>query len=145
MNERIKALYKTHIIQKAKDETYTGQLTDATHVIEAYNPLCGDQFTLYLKVEDDVVKNLKFNGYGCSISKASTAVLAESILGKSLTDFAKVWSDFMEIVNENAKASPEQISNNEYLLAFAAAREFPERKTCATLSWEALAKALITS
>ena len=143
MSDRIKALYKTHILEKAKDQTHVGELADATHVVEAYNPLCGDQFKLYLKVEGGLVKELKFNGYGCSISKASTTVLADKLQGIPIDDFGSIWAEFSELVNEDSDQKPEDISDDEYLLAFAAAREFPERKTCATLSWHALADVVI--
>lgn len=143
MSDRIKALYKTHILEKAKDQTHVGELANATHVVEAYNPLCGDQFKLYLKVEEGFVKKLKFSGYGCSISKASTAVLADKLQGSSIDDFNAIWAEFSELVNEDSNQKPEDISKDEYLLAFAAAREFPERKTCATLGWQALADAVI--
>ncbi len=135
MNDRIKALYQSHILASARDETHLGKLTDATHILEAYNPMCGDKYTLYLKIVEERVEKASFEGMGCAISKASTVVLSKSIQGKSLEEIKPLVEMFFELVNEASTKSPESLTENEDLLAFAAAREFPERKTCATLSW----------
>lgn len=136
MNDRIKSLYRSHILVNAKDESHQGKIEDATHVLEAYNPMCGDKFTIYLRLEADVIEQASFEGFGCAISKASTAVLTKQIEGKTLGEIKPIVELFYELVNESSDQSPESLTTDEDLLAFAAAREFPERKTCATLSWE---------
>jgi len=142
MNERIKGLYQEHIIAKSKDNTNEGKLENATHVLEAYNPMCGDKYTLYLILENGVVGNAKFEGFGCAISKASTAVLVELIIGKTVTELKPIVEKFLELIDADSKLKPEDISDDNQLLAFAAARDFPERRTCASLSWEELAEIL---
>jgi len=142
MNERLKELYKAQILTFAKDSSNEGELSNATHILKAYNPMCGDKYTLYLVVEREVISNAKFKGYGCTISKASTAILVDKIIGKELTEVASLVTLFMEIINEQSEQSAESLTNDEALLAFAATREFPERKRCASLSWEELQKAL---
>ena len=136
MNERIKGLYQSHILTKSKDEAYVGQLSDATHVLEAYNPMCGDKYEVYLKFDGNKIENARFEGYGCAISKASTAVLTEMLIGKTLKELNPVIEDFLELINADSEKDPESLTRDDQLLAFAAAREFPERKTCASLSWE---------
>ncbi len=138
MNDRIKSLYRSHILFNAKDESHQGELENATHTLEAYNPMCGDKFTIYLRLEGDVIEQASFEGFGCAISKASTAVLIKQIEGKTLLEIKLIVELFYELVNESSDQSPESLTTDENLLAFAAAREFPERKTCATLSWEEL-------
>lgn len=135
MNDRIKSLYRSHILVNAKDESHQGKLEDATHVLEAYNPMCGDKFTIYLRLTGNMIEQANFEGFGCAISKASTAVLTKKIEGKTLDEVKPIVELFHELVNESSDQSPESLSTDEDLLAFAAAREFPERKTCATLSW----------
>lgn len=142
MNERIKALYQSHILTNAKDESHLGRFDNPTHILEAYNPMCGDKYTLYLKVRDSLVEKATFEGFGCAISKASTAVLTEQIEGKVLEEIKPIIELFFELVNEDSDLSPESLTTDEDLLAFAAAREFPERKTCATLSWGEMEKML---
>ena len=138
MKDRIKALYQTHILVKSKDNTLVGQLADATHSLEAYNPMCGDKYTLHLKLSEERIEKASFEGFGCAISKASTATLTEMIIGKSLVQIKPIVDDFLELINGESKKDPESITNDDQLLAFAAARAFPERRTCASLSWEEL-------
>jgi len=122
----------------AKDESHLGRFDDPTHTLEAYNPMCGDKYTLYLKLTDNLIEKATFEGFGCAISKASTAVLTKQIEGKTLKEIKPIVALFFELVNEGSDQSPESLTTDEDLLAFAAAREFPERKTCATLSWESI-------
>ncbi len=135
MKDRIKALYRSHILVNAKDKSHVGSFKEATHLLEAYNPMCGDKYTLYIQVEGDRIVKAKFEGFGCAISKASTSVLTKQIEGKTITEVKPLIELFFELVNEDSDQAPESLTQDEDLLAFAAAREFPERKTCATLSW----------
>lgn len=138
MNERLKNLYKTQILTYAKDSTHEGELTGATHALEAYNPMCGDKYTIYLLVKNGTVNDAKFKGYGCAISKASTAILVEKIMGKELSEVEALVSLFLQVINAKSPHQPEELTSDEALLAFAATREFPERKKCASLSWDAV-------
>lgn len=140
MNDRLKSLYQTVILAKAKDEKYVGQLEGYTHTMTAYNPLCGDKYELQMIVEGGVVKSLRYSGSGCSISRASTAMLCKSLEGSDAQQVLDSIADFLEIVDADALRNPEEITENEELLAFAAAREFPERKSCADLSWKEFQK-----
>ncbi|MFT6828485.1 MAG: nitrogen fixation NifU-like protein, partial [Roseivirga sp.] len=76
--------------------------------------------------------------YGCAISKASTSVLTKQLIGKELKEIERVIDDFLKILDPAEAQSPEQITDEEELLAFAAARAFPERLDCANLSWKAV-------
>jgi nitrogen fixation protein NifU and related proteins len=138
MNDRLKNLYKTQILTYAKDSTHKGELPNATHTLEAYNPMCGDKYMVYLIVENSRVVDAKFKGYGCAISKASTAILVEKIIGKELSEVDSLVAVFLEIINADAEQNPEALTSDDALLAFVATREFPERKKCASLSWEAV-------
>ncbi|KYG79698.1 hypothetical protein AWW67_10250 [Roseivirga seohaensis] len=142
MNDRLKALYKTQILAHAKNPFNEGVLEDYTHKLQAYNPVCGDQFDLYLKFEGDVIQNTSFRGYGCAISKASTSVLIKQLLGKSKSEAKVLVELFLKLINPESSESPESLTSDEEFLAFASAREFPERLTCANLAWEKLKEVL---
>ncbi len=142
MNDRLKALYKTQILTHAKSPFNEGVLEDYTHKLQAYNPVCGDQFDLYLKFEGGVIQKISFKGYGCAISKASTSVLTKQLLGKSKSEVKSLIELFLKIIDPESSESPESITLDEELLAFASAREFPERLTCANLAWEKLKEVL---
>jgi nitrogen fixation NifU-like protein len=138
MNDRLKALYKTEILRHSKNPFNEGEMEDASVRLEAYNPMCGDKYNLYLKVSGESITEVSFKGYGCAISKASTSVLLESIVGKTINEIPALIDLFQKMIDEENKSEPEELTDREDLLAFAAAREFPERKTCAGLSWDAL-------
>ena len=143
MTDKLKQLYKTQILKHSQNPFNEGKLVSYTHLIKAYNPVCGDQFDLYLNVIDQQVTEASFTGYGCAISKASTSVLTKQIIGKSKTEIEAFVADFLKMLDPNASQLPEEITADEELLAFAAAREFPERLSCANLAWLALIKDLI--
>lgn len=103
-------------------------------MLEAYNELCGDQFTLYLQLENDRISDISFHGYGCAISKASTSVLAQTLLGQTVADAKHLTAQFLAFVKGETTAPPGPAD----FLAFQAAKDFPTRMKCATLSWEEL-------
>jgi nitrogen fixation NifU-like protein len=140
MTDKLKQLYKTQILKHSQNPFNEGKLEAYTHLIKAYNPVCGDQFDLYLNIIDQQVIEASFTGYGCAISKASTSVLTKQIIGKGKTEIDAFVADFLKLLDPNASQLPEEITADEELLAFAAAREFPERLSCANLAWLALIK-----
>ena len=144
MNERLKSLYQTVILQKSREDKYVGKLNDFSLEFRAYNPMCGDEFDLQILIEDNRFKCLKYSGSGCSISKASAAVLCEHLEGVELDTVRQKVELFLELVDADSDKQPEELTDDENLLAFAAARDFPERKTCADLSWKELLNQLDT-
>ncbi len=125
-------LYHTIIKQHEQEPFHFAKIANADHIIEAYNPICGDQFRLFLQIENDSVKAAHFHGYGCAISKASTSVLVKKIQGLALEEVRVLLAVFQDVVSGNIETIDEELS------AFAAARQFPERLPCATLGWDAL-------
>jgi nitrogen fixation NifU-like protein len=138
MNDRLRALYKSHILTRSKDERHFGELPNYTHLIEAYNPMCGDKYNLYLQIEGNVVINASFKGFGCAISKASTAMLTERLIGAQLTDINEMVTLFLEILNPDSEEEVTSLTTDEELQAFAGTRDYPERLQCASLVWDEL-------
>ena len=134
MNRALSDLYHPIIQQHEREPFHYWKMTDADLTIEAYNPLCGDRFTLFLKIKDGRIQEASFHGYGCAISKASTSVLTKKIQGLPWTLVQEQCQAFYTFV------MPEQLPSglDAEFEAFAAAKQFPERRTCATLSWDAL-------
>lgn len=81
-------LYRENILDHYKHPRNFGELPQATIVQEEHNPLCGDQLTMYLLVEDEQIKDVRFRGKGCAISQAAASMLTETLVGKT-TDEAK--------------------------------------------------------
>jgi len=135
MNRDLSSLYQTVILQHYRTPFHYQKVENPAIVISAYNPVCGDQFKLFLKIENDLIQEAYFHGYGCAISKASTSVLIKKIQGLPLLEIPQLLQSFLQIVTPSDSILA---SNDEELAAFVAARQFPERLQCATLSWEAL-------
>ena len=138
MNERLQSLYKKYILEYSKKPFNEFKNEGATEIITAYNPLCGDKFTFYLTIKDERIEQASFTGYGCSISKASSSVLTKKASGRTISELLVLIEDFLKIVEENNPQSAGEITEDEELVAFSGAREFPERKQCAVLGWEEL-------
>jgi len=140
MNDRLKKLYQSVILKHNKEPHNYHINEEATHQIEAYNPLCGDQFKIYLDIEEGIVKNVSFHGFGCAISKSATSVLVKQIEGKNIEEVQQLYSAYQTVTNPDIEKTT---TKDEELLAFEAAKAFPERLKCATLSWEAIEEWII--
>ncbi|HUG56312.1 MAG TPA: SUF system NifU family Fe-S cluster assembly protein [Candidatus Limnocylindrales bacterium] len=79
-------LYRDYILDHYKNPRNAGELADATHRYHDTNPLCGDEITMFLKVEDERVTDVAFSGRGCAISQASASILTEEVKGKTLEE-----------------------------------------------------------
>ena len=108
---------------------------DAGRKAEGYNPLCGDRLTVYLRVEDDVIKEATFQGSGCAISKASASLMTESVKGKTVAEAEALFERFHRTVTASPDAPVEDLGK---LSVLAGVRQFPVRVKCATLAWYAL-------
>jgi nitrogen fixation protein NifU and related proteins len=139
MNEQLKNLYKTVILEHNARPFHFEKKESAGHVLEAYNPLCGDRFQIFFEIKNGVVSEACFHGYGCAISKASTSVLVKNLENQPVEKAQELCRAFLKMTDP---ASEEVIEMDEEFTAFAVARDFPGRLKCATLSWEAVASAL---
>lgn len=139
MNERLKSLYKTIILEHNKTPFYYEKNEEATYILKAYNQICGDRFEMYFDVKNGVIEDLTFHGFGCAISKASTSVLVKNLKGKNFVE-ALLLSQQFQSVTEAERKSEENLG--EEFEAFSAAKEFPGRLKCATLAWDEMIKFL---
>jgi nitrogen fixation protein NifU and related proteins len=102
---------------------------------EGYNPLCGDRLTVYLRVEDGVIKDATFQGSGCAISKASASIMTDAVKGKTVDEAEQLFERFHRAVTAPIGAPVEDLGK---LSALTGVRQFPVRVKCATLAWYAL-------
>lgn len=117
------------------------KLEGANRTADGYNPVCGDQISLYLQLEDHVIRNIGFQGSGCAISKASASVMTASVKGKTTAEAGVLFDRFHEMVTG---VPDREVDDQELgkLVVFAGVREFPARVKCATLAWHTLRAAL---
>jgi len=135
MKEKLKEIYKSVILAHDKSPHNFAKRENASHIIDAFNPICGDRFTLYFDMENERVKNISFHGFGCAISKASTSVLVKKMEGMEKKDVQELIEKYLSQFSEGKET---EMLDDEELTAFLAARNFPGRLECATLAWAQL-------
>jgi nitrogen fixation NifU-like protein len=113
-------------------------MADATRQADGYNPLCGDKLKLYVKVENDIVVDVSFEGSGCAISTASASLMTESLKGKTREEALKLLDTFHELLTTDSAVSKDLGK----LVVFCGVRDYPARVKCATLAWHTLKSAL---
>jgi len=138
MND-LRDLYQDVILDHYRRPRHRGALVDANRRAQGFNPLCGDQLTLYVRVKDGVIEEVSFEGSGCAISTASASLLTESIKGKTEGEAEALFDRFRELVTQDDVTPHPGLGKLEVL---AGVREFPVRVKCATLAWHTLRAAL---
>ena len=136
-----KDLYQQTIIEHNKDPHNCFIMNDATHTAKGYNPLCGDQVDIFLKIRNNTVENISFQGDGCAISRASASVMTGILKGKTLKACEKIFKQFEKIVKTDEEDLIRE-KNLSALSTFNIIRQFPSRIKCATLSWQAFKAAV---
>ena len=134
-------LYQEIVMDHNRRPRNFGSMTDSTATSEGFNPLCGDQITLFLKVSEDIVEDISFEGVGCAISKSSASMMTEGVKGKSVEEALTVFEAFREMITAKSDGSKdaEILGDLEILKGVA---QYPTRIKCATLSWHTLQAAL---
>ena len=134
-------LYQQVILDHNKKPRNFHKLERANRTAEGYNPLCGDQLSVYLHVEDDEVIDVSFEGSGCAISKASASMMTQAVKGKNKREAELLFDEFHRMVTGrlNEESEPNQLGR---LKIFAGVRDFPVRVKCASLPWHTLHAAL---
>ena len=137
----LRDLYQEVILDHNKRPRNYGTLEGASHQAEGNNPLCGDQITVYLTLEGDVVKDVRFEGTGCAISTASASVMTESLKGKTRALVEDLFRKFHAMVTGDPEKDPLEAGLGK-LVVFSGVRVFPIRVKCATLPWHTFQAAL---
>ena len=137
----MRELYKEVILDHNKKPRNYHKLETANRTGEGFNPLCGDKVTIYLRVDDNLVRDISFQGSGCAISMASASLMTEGVKGKTLADVQTLFEKFHALVTDAPPASSTPMELGK-LAVFAGVREFPIRVKCATLAWHTLRAAI---
>ena len=141
MSSDLRELYQSVILDHSKRPRNCCKPECANRSAEGINPLCGDQLTVYLAVDDDVITDVGFNGTGCAISTASASLMTQAIKGKKIGEVEHLFNGFREMVTSDPQSTIE-IEGLGKLSVFSGVREFPMRVKCATLAWHAMSEAL---
>lgn len=140
----LRELYREVILDHNRHPRNFGELEDADRVVEGINPLCGDRMTLYVKMDDEKVRDIRFKGTGCAISVASSSLMTERAKGGSVEELRTLFEQVREMLTGEAPGAV-QLEGLDKLAALSGVREYPTRVKCATLAWHALNSAIAGS
>lgn len=151
MSQDLGALYQEVILDHNRSPRNWGELEDASRRVNGHNPLCGDQLTLSIRFDGDVISEVKFTGEGCAISKASASMMTQAIKGKTRAEAEQLFERFHALVTGQGagkgtgetgglSATPDPALGR--LKVFEGVARFPTRVKCASLAWHALRAAI---
>jgi nitrogen fixation NifU-like protein len=135
----LKELYRDVILDHNRSPRNFGTLPPPARTAEGHNPLCGDRLALFVDVDQDRIRDLKFEGQGCAISMASASLMTEAVKGRTCAEAGHLIEAVHELLT-GAERTPDASLGK--LAALSGVQEFPARVKCASLSWHTLKAAL---
>jgi len=134
MSDNLNDLYQEEVLYHDKNPRNFRAIPDANRRAEGDNPLCGDHFTVFLKLDKDVIRDVSFQGAGCAISKASASMMTERLKGKTTAEARSFFTEFQKML-VTGQGDEEAMGS---LYALKGVHQFPMRVKCAILSWHAM-------
>ena len=136
-------LYQEVILDHNKSPRNYRRMEHANRKAQGYNPLCGDQLTVYLQLEDGVIKDISFQGSGCAISKASASMMTAELKGKSEAQAKELFENVHNMLTGHFNGDePEGPKRLGKLAILSGVSKFPARVKCASLAWHTVNSAL---
>ena len=133
-------LYQNVILEHNRSPRNYRVMDDADRKADGHNPLCGDQVTVWVRMDGDVIGDVSFRGAGCAISKASASLMTGAVKGKSREETEKLFERFHQLVTGTLPAGESETLGK--LAVFSGVSEFPVRVKCASMAWHTLKAAL---
>jgi nitrogen fixation NifU-like protein len=140
--DELRELYQEVILDHSRRPRNFHAMPEANRSAVGHNPLCGDRVTVFVRVDGDVVKDVSFEGAGCSISTASASMMTDALKGKTAAEARTLFERFHELVTADPSKSATAAAELGKLAVFAGVHEFPIRVKCASLAWHTLKAAL---
>lgn len=138
----LQELYQEMILDHHKQPRNCRRLEKPNRTADGYNPLCGDQLSVAVRVENEVITDIGFQGSGCAISTASASMMTESVKGKSVAAAEELFAQVHTMLTEDASDAAAEPAELGKLAVLSGVRAFPSRVKCATLAWHTLRAAL---
>ena len=138
MSDNLDDLYQQVILDHCKSPRNFHTLDGANHKGEGNNPICGDNYAVYVKMDGDVVQDASFQGSGCCISKASASLMTSAVKGKTKAEVEALFHKVRDLIT-TGNSGDESIGK---LAVFAGVHKFPARVKCAILAWHAVLAAV---
>jgi nitrogen fixation NifU-like protein len=129
-------MYQEIILDHYKHPHHKGLRDPFDAEVHHVNPTCGDEVTVRVKLDGDVVSDVSYEGQGCSISQASTSVMTDLVIGRTVPEAMDLAEEFLRLMQSKGLVEPDE-DVLEDAIAFAGVAKFPARVKCALLSWMA--------
>ena len=124
----------TNLIMEHNKKTFNKREITCNCIERGHNPNCGDDITVQLNIENDIVKDAAFIGIGCAISTASSSILMDLIRGKKVTDAERIVTNFLNMI-KGEELSEEALDELDEASLLENIKNMPARVKCATLAW----------
>lgn len=130
-------VYNELIMEHSMNSYNKKKLENADYSCVGHNPNCGDEITLELKLDGDIIQDMAFSGHGCAISQASTSVMIDVLKGKTIEEAKKIITTFIEMIKREI-TDEEELKKLEEAIAFRNVSNMPARVKCALLAWHTI-------
>lgn len=137
--EDLTDVYNELIMEHSMNSYNKRKLEKVDYSEIGHNPNCGDEITLELKLNGNIIEDMAFNGHGCAISQASTSIMIDTLKGKSVEEAKEIIKTFIEMIKRET-TDAEQLSKLEDAIAFRNVSNMPARVKCAELAWYTMQK-----
>ena len=135
--EDLTDVYNELIMEHSMNSYNKKELENANYSEIGHNPNCGDEITLQLKVNNDIIEDMAFSGHGCAISQASTSIMIDTLKGKTIKEAKEIVKTFIDMIKRET-LDEEELRKLEDAIAFRNVANMPARVKCALLAWHTL-------
>ena len=135
--EDLNDIYNELIMEHSMNSYNKKKLTDASFCEIGHNPNCGDEITLELKLNGNIIEDMAFSGHGCAISQASTSIMIDTLKGKTVDEAKEIVKTFIDMIKREI-TDEEQLRKLEDAIAFKNVSNMPARVKCALLAWHTI-------
>ena len=135
--DELEQVYNELIMEHSMNSYNKKQLKDVDFSEKGHNPNCGDEITLEIKMNGDIIEDMAFLGHGCAISQSSTSIMIDTLKGKTIEEARGIIKTFIGMIKRE-KISDEELEKLEDAIAFKNIANMPARVKCALLAWHTL-------
>ena len=135
--EDLTDVYNELIMEHSMNSYNKKELKDADYCEVGHNPNCGDEITLELKLNGDIIEDMAFTGHGCAISQASTSIMIDTLKGKTIEESKEIVKTFIEMIKRET-TDEKELEKLEDAIAFRNVANMPARVKCALLAWHTI-------
>lgn len=135
--EDLTDVYNELIMEHSMNSYNKRELKDADYCEVGHNPNCGDEITLEIKLNGDIIEDMAFSGHGCAISQASTSIMIDTLKGKTIKEAKEIVKTFIEMIKRET-TDEKELEKLEDAIAFRNVANMPARVKCALLAWHTI-------